>query len=59
MYHHWNKNIAKDHKKMQGAKGWYYRDPESRRQYRKRKYQENPEQQKEYEKKKYQENLKP
>ena len=36
---------------MQGAKERYYKDPESRRQYRKRKYQENPEQQKEYIKK--------
>ena len=28
---------------MQGAKERYCRDPESKRQYRKRKYQENPE----------------
>ena len=34
---------------MQGAKERYYRDPESKRQYRKRKYQEHPEQEKEYE----------
>ena len=40
---------------MQRAKE-RYRDPESRRQYWKRKYQENPEQKKEYEKKKYQKN---
>ena len=36
-----------------------YRDPESRRKYRKRKYQENPGQEKESEKKKYQKNPKP
>ena len=36
---------------MKGAKERYYRDPQSRRQYRKRKYQENPEQQKQCEKK--------
>ena len=31
---------------MQGAKERYYRDPELRRQYRKRKYRENLRQQK-------------
>ena len=40
------KNITKDkkkkkRKKMQRAKQRYYRDPESRQQYQKRKYQEN------------------
>ena len=37
---------------MQRAKKRYYRDPESRRQYQKRKYKENLEQEKEYERKK-------
>ena len=44
---------------MQRAKEGCYRDPQSQRQYRKRKYQENSEQQNEYEKKKYQENPNP
>lgn len=35
---------------MQGAKEGYYRDPKSRRHYRKRKYQKNREQEKEYQK---------
>ena len=35
---------------MHGTKERYYRDPESRRQYWKRKYQENTEQEKEYKK---------
>ena len=35
---------------MQGANDRYYRDPESRRQYQKRKYHENPELKTQYEK---------
>ena len=34
---------------MQEAKERYYRGPESRRQYQKRKHQENPKTKKEYE----------
>ena len=33
---------------MQGTKERYYRDPDSRRHYLKRKYQENSEQEKDY-----------
>ena len=35
-------------KKIQGAKERYCKDPESRRQYQKKKYQENSKQEKEY-----------
>ena len=55
----WKKISPRTRKKIQGAKERDYRDPESRRQYRKRKYQENPDLEKEFEKKKYQENPKP
>lgn len=41
------KKISRIKKKMKGTKEKYYRDPESRRKYRKRK-KENPQQEKYY-----------